>query len=106
MSPRNILEQIFSHFHLISPSYFYIFPQVTYIWRLVSNWIELHKRCILKNHSTNGPYVSDVSEIAPVVGGERLMQTRPLIGQEVQLPDSDWTRATWLYLLSNQSRRL
>ena len=26
--------------------------------------------------------------------GERLLQTNPLIGQEVQLPSSDWTRAT------------
>ena len=28
------------------------------------------------------------------IGGERLLQTHPLIGQEVQLTTSDWTRAT------------
>ena len=38
--------------------------------------------------------------------GERLLQTQTLIGQEVQLPSSDWTRATKLYLLSNQSMSL
>ena len=38
--------------------------------------------------------------------GEQLLQTDTLIGQEVQLPSSDWTRATELYLLSNQSMRL
>ena len=37
---------------------------------------------------------------------ERLLQTRTLIGQEVQLPSSDWTRASKLYLLSNQSMSL
>ena len=38
--------------------------------------------------------------------GERLLQTHTLIGQEVQLPSPDWTRATELYLLTNQSMRL
>ena len=38
--------------------------------------------------------------------GERLLQTHVLIGQEVQLPRPDWTRATELYILSNQSMRL
>ena len=35
--------------------------------------------------------------------GERLLRTHILIGQEVQFPSSDWTRATELYLLSNQT---
>ena len=42
----------------------------------------------------------------PGVRGERLLQTHTLIGQEVQLPRSDWTRVNKLYLLSNQSLRL
>ena len=35
--------------------------------------------------------------------GGWLLQTHTLIGQELQLSSSDWTRATELYLLSNQS---
>jgi len=35
--------------------------------------------------------------------GEQLLQTQILIGQAVLLPSSDWTRATELYLLSNQN---
>ena len=38
--------------------------------------------------------------------GERLLQTHTLIGQEVQLHKSDGTRATELYILSNQSKSL
>ena len=38
--------------------------------------------------------------------GERLLQTYMMIGQEVQLSSSDWTRATDLHLLSNQSTSL
>ena len=38
--------------------------------------------------------------------GERLLQTHTLIGQEAQLPRSDWTRGVKLYLLSDQSMRL
>ena len=34
--------------------------------------------------------------------GEQLLQTHVLIGQEVQLPSSDWRRAPDLNLLSNQ----
>ena len=32
----------------------------------------------------------------PGYRGKRLLQTHTLIGQEVQLPSSDWTRATQL----------
>ena len=35
--------------------------------------------------------------------GERLLQIHILIEQEVQLPSSDWPRATELYILSNQT---
>ena len=42
----------------------------------------------------------------PLGRGERLLQTQIVIGQEVQLPSSDWTRATELYLLSSQSMSL
>ena len=37
---------------------------------------------------------------------KRLLQTHTPIGQEVQLPSFDWTRAAKLYLLSNQSMSL
>ena len=35
--------------------------------------------------------------------GEWILQTHTLIGQQVQLPSYDWTRATQLYLFSNQN---
>ena len=41
-----------------------------------------------------------------VARGERLLQTHTLIGQEVQISSSDWTTATELHLLSNQSKSL
>ena len=40
------------------------------------------------------------------VGVNGYYKLSPLIGQEVQLPSSDWTGATELYLLSNQSLSL
>ena len=41
-----------------------------------------------------------------VVRGGRLLQTLILIGQEVQLPSSEWTRATELFILSDQNKSL
>ena len=43
------------------------------------------------------------SSVALTTLGGRLLQTYTLIGQELQLSSCDWTRATKLDLLSNQS---
>ena len=40
------------------------------------------------------------------IRGERLLQTHILSGQDVQIPSSDWTRATALYILSDLNMSL
>ena len=51
-------------------------------------------------------YIGNIDGRPPVHRGERLLQTHILIGQEAQLPSSDWTRAIELYLLSNLNMSL
>ena len=49
----------------------------------------------------------DVKSVIHISGrGERLLQTHILIGQEVQLPSSDLTRATELFPLFDHNTSL
>ena len=56
----------------------------------------------LTNIVLYGLTVSSINYVSSVCRAERILQTHTLIGQYVQLPSSDWTRATELYLLSDR----